>query len=188
MTSEPTEEDLLRAYAASGDSKFLGSFLARYEGRLLRFATRLLGGDHHGAQDVVQETFFQVVRRPAGLLAAERRHNWLLKIARNIGISRMRRATLADRHETFRAGPAALRAGCPPSGAVEAEERTAAVRAAIDRLPPRCRELLLLKVQEEKSYREIAEITGLTVTNVGFLLHRAMKELSLRLAGSREAL
>ena len=36
-------------------------------------------------------------------------------------------------------------------------------------------------MQEGKSYKEIAEITGLTVTNVGYLLHQAMKSLSGRL-------
>ncbi|HAK97647.1 MAG TPA: hypothetical protein DCM87_22305, partial [Planctomycetes bacterium] len=116
-------------------------------------------------------------------------HNWLLKVARNVGISRMRRTARARRHEeALREKSAAPEVDCAPSGAIEAEERAAGVRAAIDRLQPRHRELLLLRVQEEKSYREIAEITGLTVTNVGFLLHRAMKELSLRLADSREVL
>jgi RNA polymerase sigma-70 factor (ECF subfamily) len=62
------------------------------------------------------------------------------------------------------------------------------VRAAIDRLAPRHRELLLLKVVEQKSYREIAEITGLTVTNVGYLLHMAVKALGGRLKASREDL
>ena len=55
------------------------------------------------------------------------------------------------------------------------------VRVEIDRLPPRQRELLLLRVQEKKSYKEIAEIAGLTATNVGFILHQAMKALSTRL-------
>jgi len=52
------------------------------------------------------------------------------------------------------------------------------MRAAIGQLRPRYRELLLLKVQERKSYKEIAQITGLSVTNVGFLLHQAVKELA----------
>ncbi len=189
MTAEMSDQDLLRSYAASRKSELLGAFLVRYEGRLLRFAMRLLGGDYHGAQDVVQETFTQVARYPDRLLAAESCHNWLLKVARNVGISRLRRTARARRHEdALRERTAVPGADCTPPGAIEAEERAAGVRAAIDRLQPRHRELLLLKVQEEKSYREIAEITGLTVTNVGFLLHRAMKELSLRLADSREVL
>ena len=38
-----------------------------------------------------------------------------------------------------------------------------------------------MRIQEKKSYREIAEITGLTATNVGFILHQAMKSLGRRL-------
>ena len=45
---------------------------------------------------------------------------------------------------------------------------------------------MLLKVQEGKSYREIAEITGLTVTNVGYLIHQAMQTLKVRLEDLRE--
>ena len=95
---------------------------------------------------------------------------------------------LGIRNETLRRTVASNEADCAASSALEARERADKIRAAIDRLPSRYRELLLLKVQEEKSYREIAQITGHTVTNVGFLLHRAMKELSLRLTPSKEVL
>ena len=42
-----------------------------------------------------------------------------------------------------------------------------------------------LKVYEEKSYREIADETGLTVGNVGFILHSAMKKLAAKLSRLR---
>ena len=45
---------------------------------------------------------------------------------------------------------------------------------------------MLLKIQEGKSYREIAEITDLTVTNVGYLVHQAMQSLKLQLKDLRE--
>ena len=48
------------------------------------------------------------------------------------------------------------------------------------------KEIMLLKVQESKSYREIAEITGLTVTNVGYLVHQALQILRQRLRDLRE--
>ncbi len=189
MTSELNDRLLLRAYAESRKSELLGAFVARYERRLLRFATRLLGGDRRGAQDVARETFTHVALRPDRLIAAESCHNWLLKVARTIGISRMRDATRPRRHDgALREETAAPAGDCPAAEAPEAEERAAKVRAAIDRMQPRHRELLLLKVQEEKSYREIAQITGLTVTNVGVLLYRALKELSLQLAHSKEIL
>ena len=45
---------------------------------------------------------------------------------------------------------------------------------------------MLLKIQEARTYREIAEITGLTVTNVGYLVHQAMQTLKLKLKDLRE--
>jgi RNA polymerase sigma-70 factor, ECF subfamily len=189
MAPELDDKELLRAYATSRKSDLLGEFLVRYEGRLLRFVLRLAGGDYHAAQDIVQETFTQVARAPDRLLEAASYHNWLLAVARNICVSRIRHEAHARRYqESLRAQAADGAEDCPVSSAMEARERAHKLRAVIDRLPERYRELLLLKVQEEKSYREIAEITGLTVTNVGFLLHRAMKELSLRLSGSKEVL
>ena len=47
-------------------------------------------------------------------------------------------------------------------------------------------QIMLLKIQEAKSYREMAGITGLTVTNVGYLVHQAMQTLKHRLKDLRE--
>ena len=75
----------------------------------------------------------------------------------------------------------------PAIDRLEKSERIVRVRSEIDRLRPRLRMVMLLKVQEGKSYREIAEITGLTTTNVGYLIHQAMKTLKTRLEDLREA-
>lgn len=185
-----TDQELLRAYADSSDTESLGAFFGRYEGSLLRFAGRLLG-DSERAQDVVQDTFIQVARFPGKLLGVESCHNWLLRVARNIGITYLRRDARARRH-TEAAGALAAEGAqeraAATATAVEREEVRGRVRAEIERLKPRHRELLLLKVVEDKSYKEIAEITGLTVTNVGYLLHMAMKELTGRLQPQREGL
>jgi len=186
-----TDRELLRAYTESSDAECLGVFLTRYQSSLVRFARRLLG-DPEAAQDVVQEAFLQVARYPRRLLEVDSCHNWLLRVVRNLGVSRIRRDARARKHTEAYAGTlreaGAEEAAEGVSGALEAEEVRCRVRAAIDRLSPRYREVLLLKVEEEKSYRDIAEITGLTVTNVGYLLHRAMKELSVRLNHAKEVL
>lgn len=185
-----TDRDLLRAYADTSDTDSLGVFFGRYQDPLVRFASRLLG-DPDAAQDVVQETFLQVARHPRKLLDVESCHNWLLKVARNIGITQLRRKARAKRHAgavAARAQEAAETRETEKSEAIEIEEMRARVRAEVERLGPRYRELLLLKVQEDKSYKEIAEITGLSVTNVGYLLHMAMKDLSRKLQRSKEGL
>mgnify|MGYP005838077687 CR=1 FL=1 len=186
-----SDQELIRAYAEGGDRGSLGAFVLRHQASLLRFAARFLG-DEDAAQDVVQETFLQVTRRPERLFGVASCHDWLLRVARNIAVSRIRRNAVAEKHAAaVRERAAAIQAraarAAGPDGPLEAEETRKAVRAAIDRLDPRAREVLLLKVQEEKSYKEIAEITGLTVTHVGYILHRAMKALASRLNHTGEA-
>lgn len=182
-----TDLELLQTYAQSGDSTFLGTFLSRYQNSLVRFVARLLG-DHHAAQDVVQETFLQVARHPKRLLTVNNHHNWLLRVARNLGINWIRRNQTARKHaqvlkERAAAQPAEAEAG--PAQALDNAMLTDKVMAAVNGLKPRNREVLLLKIQENKSYREIAEITGLTATNVGFILHTTIKALSERLNTTR---
>jgi RNA polymerase sigma factor (sigma-70 family) len=192
MTSRPemTDQELLRAYVDSSDVESLGAFLRRYQGSLLRFAQKLLG-DADAAQDVVQDTFIVVARHPRRLLDVKSCHNGLLRVVRNLGVSRIRRETRHRRHaevfqEASRARALDRQASAAP--ATETEEGRAWVRSEVDRLKPRTREVLLLKVQEGKSYKEIAEITGLSVTNVGYILHMALKELGTRLTHAREVL
>ena len=185
---EMTDQDLLRAYVHSQDVDSLGVFLGRYEGPLMRFVANFLR-DESAAQDVVQETFLRVAKKPSKLLDVSSCHNWLLKIARNLSIDHLRRLARNRKHsraleyEAARSAAAAV----PAIDRLEKSERMARVRSEIDRLRPRLRMVMLLKVQEGKSYREIAEITGLTTTNVGYLIHQAMKTLKTRLEDLREA-
>jgi RNA polymerase sigma-70 factor (ECF subfamily) len=183
-----TDQELLRAYADSSDMESLGAFFGRYQDSLLRFIGKFLG-DGERAQDVVQETFLQVARHPRKLIEIDSCHNWLLTVARNIGITHLRRDTrarrLAERAGGLRAAEAE-ETSAARTAALEREETRRRVREEIDKLSPRHRELVLLKVVEQKSYKEIASITGLTVTNVGYLLHNAMKELTRRLEGRKE--
>ena len=74
-----------------------------------------------------------------------------------------------------------------PSPEGEVSERAENAAQALSRLSDRERQLVVLKVYEEKSYKEIAEITGLSVGNVGFILHTAIKKLAAMLAAKENA-
>ena len=182
-----TDRTLLEAYADTGDSECLGIFLKRYETSLIRFVSNFLG-DEGIAQDIVQETFLKVARRPGKLLGVRSFHNWLLKVARNQSIDHLRRVIRQRRHSSRLQQEAASQVTQADTviEAFEHSERSARVRMEIDRLRPKLKEVMLLKVQESKSYREIAEITGLTVTNVGYLIHQGMQALRSSLRDLRE--
>jgi len=76
----------------------------------------------------------------------------------------------------------------PPNtpGSDAPSEAAATAAEALSILSDRERHLVTLKVYEEKSYREIADITGLSIGNVGFILHGAMKKLARHLKAAQE--
>ncbi|MEM7232460.1 MAG: sigma-70 family RNA polymerase sigma factor [Planctomycetota bacterium] len=184
-----TDQDLLRAYVDSEDVDSLGTFLSRYQSPLLRFVSRFLKDDA-AAQDIVQETFLRVVRQPNRLLDVASCHNWLLRVARNLSVDYLRGAIRLRKQASElaeeSAATASTTADLSADRSLEKEEARERVRQEIAGLQPRHRELMLLRVQEGKTYREIAEITGLTVTNVGYLIHQAMKTLAVRLQDLNE--
>jgi RNA polymerase sigma-70 factor (ECF subfamily) len=67
---------------------------------------------------------------------------------------------------------------------LEAQDEAARIHAEVERLPERERELLRLKFQHGLSYQEMGVITGLSATNVGFLLHKAIRSLRQRLSAA----
>lgn len=182
-----TDRQLIEAYAGRRDSLAFGEFVGRHESALLSFASAYLR-DETLAQDVVQEAFLRAARDPHRLLKHQDNQtsgrNWLLKVVRDLSIDSLRKKATERRAMSGKAEVTETSAP-GPDVMMEAQEQAQATRDAIDRLRPRLRELLILKVRENKSYKEIAEITGLTVTNVGFLLHQAMQELQKEVRGPR---
>lgn len=163
---------------SSSASEWLRSVVARYEGPLLRYAARFTR-DSERARDVVQDTFLRLCRedrtRLDGHLA-----QWLFQVCRHraLDVQRKEHRMRATLTETLDA-----RADGSPDH-VEAAERGEthqAVLGVLAGLPENQQEVVRLKFQNELSYREISEVTGLSVSNVGYLLHVALKTVRERL-------
>ena len=154
--------------------------LDQYECRLLRYAQRIVGADR--AADVVQETFLRLCRtehEPVnGSLAP-----WLYTVCRNLALDCLRKESRMS---------VALESVVPPvdqnqghEELVEQRDRVAFVLSQLDSLTDRQQECVRLKFQEGLSYAEIAEVTGISASNVGFTLHTAMKRLREKLTQIR---
>lgn len=158
---------------------WIRSLLDEHEAALLSYATRLLGGDAERARDVVQDTFLRVLgadaREIEGRIAV-----WLFTVCRNRALDvRAKEKPMLDldRHGTQPEGR-----GSDPLERLERKDSERHIAALLGRLPENQREVLRLKFQHGLSYREIGAVTGLTVTNVGFLIHRGIRTLRERLA------
>jgi RNA polymerase sigma-70 factor (ECF subfamily) len=150
----------------------------RYERPLLAYARRMLGGDWQGAQDAVQETFLRLCREDPSKIES-RVAAWLFSVCRSrvIDMQRTNHATPVD------ASRVTLPDSAPDAEQVasDAEDKVHLDRL-VEKLSPRQQEVLRLRLQAGLSYREIAEVTGLTVGNVGFHLHAAVRNLRNSLA------
>jgi RNA polymerase sigma factor (sigma-70 family) len=154
--------------ATSFHDRFVTLFEANFA-RLYRFLDRI-SGEAELAADLAQEAFVRLYRRGALPDAPEA---WLISVAlnlfRNEKSSRTRRARLLTLHraEAVQGDPSPS-----PEYVALADESRRRVRAAIDRLPDRERQLLLLRASGY-SYRDIAEALALNEASVGTLLARA---------------
>ncbi len=155
----------------------------RYERPLVAYALRHVH-DLDAARDAVQDVFIKLhgevlIDRAdiEGRLA-----QWLFTVCRNRCIDHLRSHAVSRKAEAMDLA-AQPSAAAPPSAALEHAEATSQVLAALNQLPPRQQEVLRLKFHHDLSYADIATITALSVTNVGFLLSTGLATLRQQLAG-----
>jgi len=150
--------------------------LALHESSLIAYACGILGGDEERARDVVQDTLLKLHLADPDRIR-ENLKAWLYAVCRNRAFDVLRkehRITFTDDDDHLDW----LDEWQPdPSEDASREELLEHVWAALEQLPASQQEVVRLKFQHGLSYKEISSVTGHTVTNVGFLLHTAVKRL-----------
>jgi len=131
------------------------------------------------AEDIVQETFVRVIEDPARFARVREPRPWLVRIAWNLALDRVRRITPVSLNEELAAGLISPQRSA--DAALAEARRLAQVLAAVDRLPQREREVLLLAAIEELTTAEIAAVLKKSESSVRSLLFRARAHLQQRL-------
>jgi RNA polymerase sigma-70 factor (ECF subfamily) len=185
LKAETDEALLLRAQGGEADA--FEALVRRYTQPLYAFATRILG-DADEAGDVVQHTFIQCYNALPRLRADTALRPWFYRVARNrcLDLLRQRRpiqreATREDDDELD-----AL-AALPDSGPsleslAERRDLQRLLAEAIAELPPKYREVVVLRYEGDLTFGEIAETLGIPENSAKTLFQRAkaMLRLSLR--------
>jgi RNA polymerase sigma factor (sigma-70 family) len=168
----------------AGRAALVRQALDTYEGRLTRYADQLLG-DVEQARDVVQDTFVALYRADP-LEVADHLGAWLFTVCRNRSLDILRKERrmhrLDDVAVASRAAP-----GPAPSAIAETHDTHRHVLAILGTLPPNQQEVVRLKFHGELSYQEISRITGLSESNVGYLIHMAIKAIRRELQSEASA-
>jgi len=154
---------------------WIRSIMDRHEGPLLRYTARILGGDLERARDIVQDTLLKLWKSDR-FAAGDKAAQWLFAVCRNGAVDVLRKEKrmigLSDEIKRNQTAP-----GSGPQVRIEKQEDAGRINSALAQLPQGQQEVLRLKFQNGFTYKQIAEITGLSVSGVGFQIHTAMQTL-----------
>jgi RNA polymerase sigma-70 factor (ECF subfamily) len=112
-------------------------------------------GDHGGADDVTQDTFVKAFHAVGGFRGESSFKSWLLRICMNTAKNALRSK---GRHEGVDVDGIQLKSIHKDFNRLEQAQTAEILKAAVDQLPPRQRQALELRVFEDLSFKEIAEI------------------------------
>jgi RNA polymerase sigma-70 factor (ECF subfamily) len=171
-------DEALLARIADGDSAAVRTLVARKLPRMLGLAQRMLG-DQAEAEDVAQEAFLRVWKQaPKWRPGAARFDTWLHRVALNLCYDRLRRrreVATDSPPEQIDESPAADRG-------LMAQETGRRVAKALQQLPDRQREAIVLCHYQELGNIEAATVMGVTVEALESLLSRGRRGLRAALA------
>jgi len=176
----PEDFDLLAQFNAGSEEAFT-RIVEKHSGQLIAFLYRYTH-DRGASEDIAQEAFLRFYKAAADLKPGAKLSTIIYKIAYHLAVDRARReGSRAGRAptESLDAAPE-LAAGHAdaPDAIFEAGQRSREIAASLAELPDTQQLALMLKVYEDRSYAEIAEIMGVSVPSVESLLFRARQTLS----------
>lgn len=137
------------------------------------------------AEELVQEVFFKLWTKRDSLAEIEALKTYLYRAARNTALNHLRRQKLELAHEEREGAKGEPITQESTDDSAINVELTEAVRAAVERLPTRCREVFLMSRDGGLTYGEIAEELGISIKTVETQMGRALKALRISLAKYR---
>ena len=161
----------------STNACWITSALNAYEGRLVRYANSMVG-DINIAREIIQESFLKLCRQQQSEIEPHL-PSWLFRVSRNLAIDHLRKEKRmkTSNLQTIDELVANRRPQSNAHDTVVNSETNRSIQTQVQQLPPSQQEVIRLRFENQMSYKQIADITGHTTGNVGFLLHTAIHKL-----------
>ena len=176
--------------ASAQSPETIEELFAALESPLLNYALRFVT-DRNVAEDLVQDAFMKLHRQFAEVREPRR---WLYRTVHNQALNYRRDtariiplvpANVDPSHESHPPYSSEPTDESPlPDEQIARLEGIGLVRLSLESLDARSRELIQLKFNEDLSYQQISERTGLKTGHIGYLLHHALKAIAQELAKS----
>jgi RNA polymerase sigma-70 factor, ECF subfamily len=159
--------------ALAMDEEAFRAFYDRTSSALWGYLSRI-SGDRQTADDLLQESYYRLLKTTTVFESENHRRNYLYRIATNLV-----RDTKRAPRPIFDEGVEMAEVAAPDTAA--GVESRADVRRALGRLKPRERAMLWLAYANGSSHAEIADVLGLKTASIKLLLFRARRKLAVTL-------
>ena len=169
------------ARLVQGDREAFAQLVMFYNESLYRWVARLTGNSH-AAEDLVQDTFVRAYQAITRLRPDTNLKAWLFRIAHNVYANwvrnrKGRNSLLPNEVLDTQAGPEEL---------AQENETSLRLQQAIDKLPEEWKAALLLRIQEDMAFREMAIALGTTEETARWRVYKARQKLMETLEIKRE--
>lgn len=182
----PTDRQLVDP-VLGGDTPAFGEIISMTEGLVAQIVCKLISNEED-RKDIVQDIYLKVFHHLKGFRFQSKLSTWVAQIAYNTCNSYLQKRRLplhvlpdGEGAGPERRRPKTIRATEETDGSILQKELTGILQTEIGQLPPLYQTLVSLYHQEELSYQEMAQITGLPEGTVKSYLFRARKMLKEKL-------
>ena len=172
--SAPELKDLIRRIGL-GEEAALAEFYRKTSSAVFGFALSICK-NHADAEEIMQDTYLAVDANAGQYQPTGSPMAWLLTIAKNLALGRLRRRDRETAVET-------LPEQAHPSDTAERTENKMILETAMTILSEEERQILILHAVSGLKHREIAAVLGLTLSGTLSKYHRALKKLQKQLGG-----
>jgi RNA polymerase sigma-70 factor (ECF subfamily) len=171
----------------NGEQNAYQQLVEKYTGLLFSIVLKMVG-NKTDAEDLVQEIFIKIYKGLASYNGEFALTTWMMKIASNHTIDYLRKKKLkttpidgSESEEKEKRKPQFEADVDNPEEMILKQERKKMIEKAIEELPPRYREVIILRHKEERDYLEIAEKLNIPLGTVKARLFRAREMLNQKL-------
>lgn len=172
-----SDEELAARFRAGERNVSFTVLVERYQKRIYLSARRMSGGNHDEADDIAQETFVKMYEALDGFRGEAKLYTWLYRIMMNAVIARTRKKKTRNAVKLDDVGDTLVSNELSPDGRMEKTETTRLIEEAIEQLPPKQREVFLLRFYDELPYEEIAQAVGTSVGGLKANYFHAVKKI-----------
>jgi len=180
--AEARDRELMMRIHSGDDHRALDELMNRHRLSLVRYSLRLLG-EVEGAEDTVQEAFIRLWERRKEWVPAGSPRSFLYRMVRNLALQEIEKRGVRKRWiDRNGGGEIDLES---PSRVFDTKALRGDVEKAIQSLPARRREILVLSRFHRMTYREIADLLGISPQTVANHMSAAFRDLRTLLSGHR---